>query len=304
MKFPVLITWPLAVLACSVQAQQNSPSWRSESDMPTRNEVPEVTVAPEIEFKVDRGALMGGFDHAFGSESDDAETADTVEAAQPAAASVQDSALENAAATAIVDEQAEEPAPAPAADVVQEPAVAPAAAVVQESAAEQPAVVSASPVPENDAANQSMVLESEPTLAESPIETLLEQDEPSLDASAELAYLDPSTTTLHDLEVPASNAEVLQPRRTDFMLVAVESVEPEYPRDAWLEKTEGWVDLRLTIDSDGTVADAEVVDAQPKRVFDRSAIRALRKSTFRAPSEFGLAGPQTATLRIEFDLGI
>jgi protein TonB len=40
---------------------------------------------------------------------------------------------------------------------------------------------------------------------------------------------------------------------------------------------EGWVKLSFTIDEVGGVVDVEVIDAEPKRLFDREAKRALSR---------------------------
>lgn len=52
-------------------------------------------------------------------------------------------------------------------------------------------------------------------------------------------------------------------------------IEPRYPPQAARNGTEGWVQLRFTIDEQGGVTDVEVIDSEPRRVFDREARRAL-----------------------------
>lgn len=54
-------------------------------------------------------------------------------------------------------------------------------------------------------------------------------------------------------------------------------IEPKYPVQAARDGKEGWVRLSFTINEAGGVEDVEVLEAQPKRVFDREAKRALRK---------------------------
>jgi len=54
-------------------------------------------------------------------------------------------------------------------------------------------------------------------------------------------------------------------------------IEPKYPPQAARDGKEGWVQLRFTIDEVGGVTDIEVINAEPKRIFDREAKRALRK---------------------------
>ncbi|CAM3872695.1 energy transducer TonB [Rheinheimera salexigens] len=54
-------------------------------------------------------------------------------------------------------------------------------------------------------------------------------------------------------------------------------IEPRYPVQAARDGLQGWVKLRFSIMEDGSVDDVEVMDAEPRRVFDREAIRALRR---------------------------
>ena len=54
-------------------------------------------------------------------------------------------------------------------------------------------------------------------------------------------------------------------------------IEPRYPIQAARDGKEGWVKLSFTINEVGGVEDVEVIEAQPKRIFDREAKRALRK---------------------------
>ncbi|WP_127023904.1 energy transducer TonB [Rheinheimera mangrovi] len=54
-------------------------------------------------------------------------------------------------------------------------------------------------------------------------------------------------------------------------------IEPKYPVQAARDGLQGWVKMRFTIMEDGSVGDVAVVEAEPKRVFDREAIRALKR---------------------------
>jgi periplasmic protein TonB len=54
-------------------------------------------------------------------------------------------------------------------------------------------------------------------------------------------------------------------------------IEPRYPVQAARDGLQGWVRLRFTIMEDGSVDEVEVIEAEPRRVFDREAIRALRR---------------------------
>lgn len=54
------------------------------------------------------------------------------------------------------------------------------------------------------------------------------------------------------------------------------TVIPVYPRGALQQAIEGEVTVRFTINADGSVADAEILEAHPRRIFDKTVLAALR----------------------------
>ncbi len=64
---------------------------------------------------------------------------------------------------------------------------------------------------------------------------------------------------------------------SDSDVLPLVRVEPIYPRRANERGIEGWVYLRFTITTAGTVRDPIVVDADPPNIFDRAATRAVLK---------------------------
>jgi protein TonB len=64
-------------------------------------------------------------------------------------------------------------------------------------------------------------------------------------------------------------------------------IEPKYPVQAARDGKEGWVKLSFTINEVGGVEDVTVLEADPKRIFDREAKRALKKWKYKPKVEDG-----------------
>lgn len=85
-------------------------------------------------------------------------------------------------------------------------------------------------------------------------------------------------------------------------VVPVMVIRPLYPRDAAIDGIEGWVKLEFTITASGSVQDARVIDADPARIFNREAIRAILKWKFKPRVVDGVAVDRRATQVIDFSL--
>jgi protein TonB len=85
-------------------------------------------------------------------------------------------------------------------------------------------------------------------------------------------------------------------------VVPVLVIRPVYPREAAIAGIEGWVRIEFTITAAGSVEDPQVVDAQPPRVFNREAVRALLKWKFKPRVVDGIAVERRATQVIDFSL--
>ncbi len=79
-------------------------------------------------------------------------------------------------------------------------------------------------------------------------------------------------------------------------------IPPRYPMRAANRRIEGWVKVEFTISKDGTVSDAVVVDAQPKKVFNRAALQAIKRWKFKAKIIGGEAFEQRAVQVLQFKL--
>lgn len=80
-------------------------------------------------------------------------------------------------------------------------------------------------------------------------------------------------------------------------------INPKYPTSAARDGIEGWVQLSFSISPTGEVIDATVVNAEPKRIFDREALRAIKRWKYRPKIIEGVAQLQTGqTVQLDFKL--
>lgn len=77
-------------------------------------------------------------------------------------------------------------------------------------------------------------------------------------------------------------------------------IEPRYPVQAARDGKEGWVRLSFTINEVGGVEEVSVIEAEPKRVFNREAMRALRKWKYKPKIVDGKAVRQP-NMRVQLD---
>lgn len=76
----------------------------------------------------------------------------------------------------------------------------------------------------------------------------------------------------------------------DGPLVAIVRVEPAYPVAATSRSLEGFVTVRFDVNADGTVSNATVVESSSS-IFERAAIKAVRKFRFKARVVDGVPQP-------------
>jgi protein TonB len=88
----------------------------------------------------------------------------------------------------------------------------------------------------------------------------------------------------------------------DSDVIALVQPKPRYPAQALNRKIEGWVLVRFNITKEGTVDAVEVVEAEPKGVFEREAVRAAWRYKFKPKLVDGTPVEQVATLPFQFTL--
>jgi len=80
-------------------------------------------------------------------------------------------------------------------------------------------------------------------------------------------------------------------------------IDPEYPPRAKQQGIEGWVEVEFTISPVGTVEDAVVIASKPSFVFDRAALRAIRKWRYSPKTEGGVAVSRSGIqVRLRFEI--
>jgi len=93
------------------------------------------------------------------------------------------------------------------------------------------------------------------------------------------------------LETPAGHDKAATP---------LVRIEPKYPPAAARDGINGWVRLRFNISADGRVTDVKVLAAEPRRVFDQEAMRALKNWKYQPKLENGRAVAQS-DLEVQLD---
>ena len=89
----------------------------------------------------------------------------------------------------------------------------------------------------------------------------------------------------------------------DTDIVPLVRVEPLYPQRAAQRGIEGWVEVEFTISAAGTVSNPRVINYKPSSVFNRAALKAIRKWKYNPKIEDGKAVERPGvTVRLTFEL--
>lgn len=81
-------------------------------------------------------------------------------------------------------------------------------------------------------------------------------------------------------------------------LRVLEQAAPRYPPQAYRRRQEGTVEIEFVVNADGTVGEVTVVSANPRGVFDREAINAMKQWRFEAPGR-ELRGRRAIDFKLE-----
>jgi len=88
----------------------------------------------------------------------------------------------------------------------------------------------------------------------------------------------------------------------DADITPIVRVPPQYPRTAKRANIEGYVTMQFTVKPDGSVANIQVIDAQPPRMFNRAAKQALAQWKFKPRTRDGKRVSRNAQQTIRFTL--
>ncbi|GAW86922.1 periplasmic protein TonB [Bathymodiolus platifrons methanotrophic gill symbiont] len=79
-------------------------------------------------------------------------------------------------------------------------------------------------------------------------------------------------------------------------------IPPTYPMRAANRRIQGWVKVEFTITKEGTVKDALVIASHPSSIFNRAALKAIKRWKFKPHVIAGEAFEQRAVQTLEFKL--
>jgi protein TonB len=87
-----------------------------------------------------------------------------------------------------------------------------------------------------------------------------------------------------DVEVGGTNIAIAA---SDSDVVPIVRVNPQYPLRASERGIEGWVEVEFTISKLGTVKEPRVLNSHPSSIFDRAALKAIKKWKYNPKIEDG-----------------
>lgn len=85
-------------------------------------------------------------------------------------------------------------------------------------------------------------------------------------------------------------------------IIPLQRIAPQYPRQAARDGIEGSVKLEITVNPDGSVREAHVIEGKPRGVFDSAAIQAVLRWRFKPKVVDGQPVSQKGVQELEFTL--
>ena len=155
---------------------------------------------------------------------------------------------------------------------------------------------------EQEVQRRQRAVPEQPAMPEPPPEAQASQSQAEvtpLNSMSSLPSLDLNTS----VDGLAINAPTFSDFGSNQQAMPLYRVEPRYPAKALKRGAEGHVIMSFTIDEMGRPVDIQVTDANPRRMFEREAMRALKKWKYQPKVVDGKAIAQVGqTVKLEFKL--
>ena len=105
-----------------------------------------------------------------------------------------------------------------------------------------------------------------------------------------------------DVEVDVGGTDIAI-AASDTDVIPIVRVNPQYPLRASERGIEGWVEVTFTISKLGTVKDPSVLNSHPSSIFDRAALKAIKKWKYNPKIEDGEPVERSGVkVRLKFEL--
>lgn len=155
---------------------------------------------------------------------------------------------------------------------------------------------------ENQVQRRQRSVPEQPELPEPPPQSPVSQKQSAVANTQQLSSV-PSLGLDTAISGISNNAPTFGDFGANQQAMPLHRVEPSYPARALQRGIEGYVVMRFTIDETGRPTDIQVVEAEPKRVFERDAIRALSNWKYQPKLSDGKAVTQPGqSVKLEFKL--
>ena len=155
---------------------------------------------------------------------------------------------------------------------------------------------------EQEVQRRQRAVPEQPEMPEPPPEAQASTSQASVTPMNTLSSL-PALDLNTSIDGLAINAPTFSDFGTNQQAMPLYRVEPRYPAKALKRGAEGYVIMSFTIDETGRPIDIQVTEANPRRMFEREAMRALKKWKYQPKVIDGKAIAQLGqTVRLEFKL--
>lgn len=137
-----------------------------------------------------------------------------------------------------------------------------------------------------------------------PMPELKPRDLPKVEPTVEtLTNLNPGLGVIDKVNIPRTTGPGDMMQGGERSATPLVRVEPRYPIEAARDGISGWVRLSFTIDETGAVTEVAVLAAEPATLFNREAVRALRRWKYQPQLVDGKAVKQQ-NMQVQLDFSL